>query len=115
MSTQHRLRIDANADFDLSIRWLNDDGDEWHTLTDAAMQVRLTEDSDDTILDASVGAGTITLESEGWAHIHVPQADLASVSRTQAAVYDIILTDSAGLMKRILEGAAVVSRGVTRV
>lgn len=107
----------TNEDFVRSYRWEQTSGDPY-LLSDAAIQVRIDEDSETALVDASVGNGKITLDSledGGWANIRVPKADLESIEYFGVAKYDLVLTrDEDGRVKTIAEGDMIIKRGITR-
>ena len=122
MAAHRNIRIDLNADYELSVRWrpasIAGVQQDPHLLSDAEMQVRLTEDASTPLITASVDNGFITLDSElngAWANIVIPKATLELVTYYGVASYDIVVTrDSDSRIKRLLDGSAVLSQGTTR-
>lgn len=113
MSVKRNIRIDANATYILSVRWLDSAGTPYD-LDSAIMQVRSSETSS-VILEASSGNGLITLGTEGWAYVMIPPEAMTGITETSSGVYDIVVTRSSdSASKRLLEGAAVLSYGVSR-
>lgn len=114
MTVNRTLEIPTNADLELAVRWKDTDGVPY-LLSDAAMQVRITEDATEALIDASVTGGEITLDLDGWATIVVPRADLLLIDYFGKAVYDVVLwRQEDGRSKRILEGDAILKLGTTR-
>lgn len=115
MTVSRTLDIPTNADLELAVRWKDTNADPY-VLSDAAMQVRITEDAAESLITATVDNGFITLDAEGWATVVVPRATLLEIDYFGKATYDVILWRQLdGRSKRILEGDAILKRGSTRL
>lgn len=81
----------------------------------ARMQIRETYDSDDYIvsLDDSPGGGITLGGPLGSISIEIPSA-ITSTIPLMSAVYDIELESAGGVVTRFMQGAALISREVTR-
>lgn len=115
MSTLHKIRIKTNSTYIARIRWVSDAGTPY-ILSDASMQVRPEVHSDTVLIDANVGNGLITLDvTDGWANIKIPPSAMANIEWFGTGVYDILVTRvDDGVELGVLEGPAIVVRGVTR-
>lgn len=109
------ITIEAGATFRLAITWKDDAGVAINlTGYSARMQVRETYEATDTILSLTSGAGDIVLGgSAGTVVVTVPAATTQKLFHSYA-VYDLELEASNGVVTRLLQGNAIISREVTR-
>jgi hypothetical protein len=106
VSILHNIRIEANADFALAVRWTEDGVVQ--PLSSAELTIA-------GVLEATVANGRITLDPvDGWATVFIPAAMLGALPAFAPADYDMLLTrTSDGRVKRALEGTATYSAGVS--
>lgn len=110
------IYIEQGADFDLPLIW-KDSSNTPINLTgySARMQIREHFDSDDYLLALDSGAlGGITLGGvTGVLEVFIPASVTANIPQI-SAVYDIELISASGAVYRFIQGAALISREVTR-
>lgn len=103
------IRLLTNEDFEIAVRWKDDDGTPY-TLLSGAMQVRATEEATDILLTA-----TVVIEAGNWASATIPRADIAALTNPPGqAEYDFVVVRDDGRQKVMLEGTALIGTGVTR-
>lgn len=109
------ITIEAGATFRLAITWKDDAGVPINlTGYSARMQVRETYEATDTILSLTSGAGDIVLGGSAGTVIVTVQATTTQKLFHSYAVYDLELEASNGVVTRLLQGNAIISREVTR-
>jgi len=110
--------IEANADFDRVLTWLDVNLDPVDvTGYSAKMQVRDIDGALITML--STGNGRITLGGvAGTITLHMDAADTAHLLGTETGsphVHDLLMIDGTGNVTRLVQGEVVVSPGVTEI
>jgi len=110
------IYIEQGADFELPLVW-SDVNKNPVNLTgySARMQIRENFDSDEYLIALDTGAlGGITLGgATGLVTVEIP-ANITATFPLMAAVYDIELISASGSVYRFIQGAALISREVTR-
>jgi len=82
---------------------------------DAEMQVRVTAESDEVLVEASVDDGRITIDGvTGTLVITIPASVTEALEAPFNAVYDLKITSPTDVVTRLLEGAVYISPSVTR-
>ena len=80
----------------------------------ARMQVRSTLESASTVVELTTANGRITLGgSAGTITLTVSATDTAALTAGRG-VYDLELVSGSGIVTRLLQGVATISRNVTR-
>lgn len=114
-AAEYDIYIEQGSTFMLSMVW-KDSGDTPVDVTGykARMQVRKSHGSDDIQLDGSSDTGEIVLGgSAGTIEVAFSASDTAALTIT-GGVYDLEVEDAAGKVTRLLQGAAEISKEVTR-
>jgi hypothetical protein len=115
-ATKYDITIYRGATFDLSLTWQDSNGNvfDLSSYTDAAMQIRLTPTTPDPpIISLTLDSG-ITLGSTAPNIVIDIDATTTNNITILTGVYDLILTDSSGVVTRLLEGKVKISPDVTR-
>jgi endoglucanase Acf2 len=109
MGTKANLKIDQGTDFSTSITLTDDDGNALNLSGyTGAGQIRKYYTSTTAVnFDVAVTAntGTVTLELS---------SNTSNSMNSGRYVYDIELTDTSGIVSRIMEGIVTITPGVTR-
>lgn len=112
----YNIVIEQGADFSLPLTWR----DGTNALVNisgysARMQIRENYESDDYIVSLTSGInGGITLGgAAGTILVEISAAVTATMSQS-AAVYDLEMVSSAGVVTRLVQGNVYISREVTR-
>jgi len=108
VAATYNIIIEQKSDFSRSFQIKS--GDDIQDLTDYSFQAKVREriqsdtsyDFTVTITDAATGAITLTMTDT-----------LTATIKPGDYVYDLVMTDDAGLKTRLLEGMATVTGGVT--
>lgn len=121
-------KFEANSTTSFSARWCNDETGEAWELEDAIMSVKREDDDEIALFTASVGNSMIDLEAVtadpdtglltvgGWANVNVPPSAVQGLDYYGGGVWDLTVKRSVdGHWKRLLEGQAIISRGVSSV
>lgn len=112
MSEYRKIRVETNASFVLEAQW--EEGTVTYPLSDCVFAVKVLEDGD-VLISGSVDDGKITIDGD-VATIVIEPGDMADLSFYGAAYYDVVgVRTSDGRSKRLLEGPAIVTRGVSSV
>lgn len=109
------ITVEQGATFRLSVTW-KDSTDTPINLTgySARMQIRETYESEETIASFTSTGGSIVLGGAlGTIVVTGAATDTAQIPMTPA-VYDLELEASNGVVTRLLQGAANITREVTR-
>lgn len=120
--------IEQGADWRLVLTWKDAAGDPMPLVNyTARMQVRETWASKTKIFELTTGNGGIVLDAgNGTVTMHLPAADSAAVpinptktawidgKQAQQLVFDLELIDPAGVVTRLLQGAALFVPEVTK-
>lgn len=127
MAPLQNKKLEANSTTYFSVRWKSSAGLPYE-LDDAVMQVRIEEDDEDVLIEASVDNGRITLDPVtadpdtglmtvgGWCNVAIPPTSTSDIGYYGGAVYDLTVhRESDGHWKRLLEGGIIISRGISRV
>ena len=109
MGTKANLKVDQGSDFSTAINLTDDDGDALNLsgYTGAA-QIRkyyTSTTSYDFDVDITANTGQITLSLT---------ANTTNNITAGRYVYDLEITDSGGVVSRVLEGIVTITPGVTR-
>ena len=109
------IYIEQGATLSLPIVWKDSSGTVINiTGYTARMQVRQSVNSSTVLLSATTENGKLVIDgSLGKVTISLSAADTAAIT-WHTGVYDLELVSSGGVVTRLLEGAVVVSREVTR-
>jgi hypothetical protein len=109
MGTKANLKIDQGTDFSTSITLTDDDGTALNLSGyTGAGQIRkyytsTTAVNFDVVVTANTGTVTLELSS-----------NTSNSMNSGRYVYDIELTDTSGIVSRIMEGIVTITPGVTR-
>lgn len=109
------LTINQGATFELTITWNDSNGDPINlTGYTARMQVRETYSSSSTIISLTQASGITLGGAAGTIAILISATTTAALTAPFSGVYDLELVSGAGVVTRVLQGAAVVTPEVTR-
>lgn len=111
--------IEQGADWFLPVAWQDTDGNPLPlTGYTAAMQVRSTPESPDTVFDltSATGGGIVINEADGTLAVYIPAAQslAATPPAHDVGVYDLVITAPNGQRTRLLAGRVTFSPAVTR-
>jgi len=112
VAVRRNIQVPTNADLELATRWKDSTGTPYD-VTDALLQIRSTAESTNVLAEATLGNGRVVIDVDNWVRIKIPASALDTLN-TQIAVYDLVVTRSDGVKKRLREGQAVITRGVSR-
>ena len=109
------LLIEQGATFVKDLIWKDSNGVPVNvTGYTARMQVRPHKSSTTVIVEASTDNGYITMGTDdGAIGISIPAAITAAITQTRGT-YDLEITDTEGVVTRLLEGGVEISKEVTR-
>lgn len=109
MGTKANLKVDQGSDFSTAINLTDDDGDTLNLAGyTGAAQIRkyyTSTTSYDFDVDITANTGQITLSLT---------ANTTNNITAGRYVYDLEITDSGGVVSRVLEGIVTITPGVTR-
>ena len=109
MGTKANLKVDQGSDFSTAINLTDDDGDALNLAGyTGAAQIRkyyTSTTSYDFDVDITANTGQITLSLT---------ANTTNNITAGRYVYDLEITDSSGVVSRVLEGILTITPGVTR-
>lgn len=115
MTTRYDIEVQQGANFALTVQARNVSDNSVLPLVgySAKLQVRATVDSPTVLMEASTGAGTITINGPaGIVSILVP-ATTTETMTWNTGVYDLEVSTSTANVLRLLEGFASLSLEVT--
>ena len=109
------ITIEQGATFNMEIVWTESGDSVDITNYSIEMQVRKYVGSTDTLMTANTTRGDIVISTTetGTIAFNVSAARTALLDFT-SATWDILYTSSAGVVTRLLQGPAFLSKGVTR-
>jgi len=109
------ITINQGATFELTITWKDSAGTainlDGYT---ARMQVRETYSSATSIVSLTNGAGITLGGAAGTVAIVISATTTTALTAPFSGVYDLELVNAAGVVTRLLQGAATVTPEVTR-
>jgi hypothetical protein len=109
------LTINQGATFELTITWKDSAGTAINlTGYSARMQVRETYSSTSSVVSLTNGSGITLGGSAGTIAIVISATTTAGLTAPFSGVYDLELVSAAGVVTRLLQGAATVTPEVTR-
>jgi hypothetical protein len=108
------LLIPQGATFSRVIRWKADNANVNLTGYTARMQLRTSAEAIATLEDLTTENGGITLGgTAGTITLSLTATETAALPATRA-VYDLELISSGGVVTRLVEGVATITRNITR-
>jgi hypothetical protein len=109
------LTINQGATFELTVTWKDSAGTAINlTGYTARMQVRETYSSATSVVSLTNGAGIPLGGAAGTIAIVISATTPAGLPAPFSGVYDLELVSAAGVVTRLLQGAATVTPEVTR-
>lgn len=110
MAGQRNIKWKLNADFELVTRWKSDGVPQ--EVTGGTLQVRSTDNADgEPLLEV---AATLDGAPNHWVRFVKLKDEFPIDIEEGSAIYDVVVTYGASRTKDLLEGAVVISKGVTR-
>jgi hypothetical protein len=108
------LLIPQGATWSVVLRWKDDNANVNLTGFTARMQLRTSAEAVTTLEDLTTENGGITLGgSAGTITLALTASETAALPATRA-VYDLELISSGGIVTRLVEGVATITRNITR-
>jgi len=109
------ITINQGATFELTLTWEDSSGTAINlTGYQARMQVRETYSSSSTIVNITQASGITLGGAAGTVAILISATDTAALTAPFSGVYDLELVSGAGVVTRVIQGAATVTPEVTR-
>jgi len=110
----YNITIEQGATFIMNATWKDSNGDAINLTGYAArMQIRSDYNSDETLVSLTDSSGITLGGAAGTIEIQI--ADTVTQTLTsQKGVYDLELISSGGIVTRLLQGDATISREVTK-
>ena len=113
-ATTYDITIEQGATFSLVITYKDNDTPVSLTGYTARMQVRATLESASTLVELTTANNRIALGgAAGTITLTISATDTAALTSGRG-VYDLELVSGSGIVTRLLQGVATISRNVTR-